>query len=89
MHDLFNKIIKKHKLLKKIALNNKRKQLISKNLEIDNSCNYKKKNLIIAIMKIKNDKNLLFILLILCESKKINIVVILLIALRKNFKKTL
>ena len=37
------KTIEKHKFLKKIASNNKRKQLISKNLKVDNSYDYKKK----------------------------------------------
>ena len=47
----------------------------------------KKKNSMIAMIKIKNDKSLLFMLLTLCESKKTSIVVISLIALRKNLKK--
>lgn len=46
-----------------------------------------KKNPIITIINTKNDKSLLFILSTLCEPKKTNIIVISLIALRKNLKK--
>ena len=47
----------------------------------------KKKNSIMTIMNIENDKSLLFMLFALCEFKNINIVMISLIALRKNLKK--
>ena len=47
----------------------------------------KKKSSMIAIMNTKDDKSLLFMLSALCELEETNIVVMSLIALRKNLKK--
>ena len=47
----------------------------------------KEKSPVIAVMRIEDDKSLLFMLPVLCEPKGTSIVVISLIALRKDLKK--